>query len=193
MEKCQTKRAFTLIELLTVIAIIAILAGILIPAVGKVRTNANVAASKSNLSNYLNAIQMFKGEYNYYPFPEAQVDGGATLEAIGYDVFVGALSARNLDGTRIASDAPEKFGNRKLIAFYSFTESDFLEGDPTTGEIADRFNNTNIVIAIDEDGDGRLEGMPDGSGGTQEVRASLTAYVLDDPTTPETPSYYLYE
>jgi len=39
----QNKRAFTLIELLTVIAIIAILAGILIPTVGLVRKKTAIA------------------------------------------------------------------------------------------------------------------------------------------------------
>lgn len=42
-------RAFTLIELLTVIAIIGILAAIIIPTVGKVRATANKAKCASNL------------------------------------------------------------------------------------------------------------------------------------------------
>ncbi|MBC8368534.1 MAG: prepilin-type N-terminal cleavage/methylation domain-containing protein [Planctomycetes bacterium] len=41
--------AFTLIELLTVIAIFAILAAILIPAVARVRESANASKSVSNL------------------------------------------------------------------------------------------------------------------------------------------------
>ena len=61
-------KGFTLIELLMVIAIIGILAGILIPTVGAVRKQANLAASKAQLTGYVNAIQMFKGEYGYFPF-----------------------------------------------------------------------------------------------------------------------------
>ena len=68
MKRNKQTFGFTLIELLMVIAIIGILAGILIPSVGAVRKQANIAASKSQLSSYVNAIQMFKGEYGYLPF-----------------------------------------------------------------------------------------------------------------------------
>ncbi|HKK19684.1 MAG TPA: hypothetical protein VJ952_13475, partial [Opitutales bacterium] len=143
-----------------VIAIIGILAGILIPVVGLVKEKANIAASRTQLSGYVNAIGLFKGEYNYYPFPDAHVDGGATISTIGQDEFIGALSATKPDGSRIESGDSENYGNRRLISFYDFSESDFREGDSSTGVIADRFDNTNIYIAIDGDGDGKVEGMP---------------------------------
>lgn len=193
------RHGFTLIELLTVIAIIGVLAAILIPVIGSVQRNAKIAASKSQISGYVNAIGLFKGEYNYYPFPKAHEDGGATInddDGIGVADFIGALSATNVDGTRIESTAPEKFGNRKLISFYDFSDNDFLGGD-STGEdpkIADRFDNINIYIVIDGDGDGLVEGVPDpDSGETKDIRTKVTAYVLNDETTAETPNYYLYE
>jgi len=43
------RKAFTLVELLTVIAIIGILAALIIPAVGSVKTKANQAKSSSNM------------------------------------------------------------------------------------------------------------------------------------------------
>lgn len=188
----DTKRAFTLIELLMVIAIIGILAGILIPVVGKVKEMGNIAASKSQLSSYVNAIGLFKGEYNYYPFTKAHEDKGASIPDIGTEEFIGTLSATKLNGGRITSD-DANYGNRKLIAFYDFSETDFKDGDSSTGEIADRFGNTNIFIAIDGDGDGMIKEMPDpDEGGTFDLRAKVTAYVLDDDEAPEKPDYYLY-
>lgn len=63
--KPSSKNAFTLIELLTVIAIIAVLAAILIPAIGRVRMNAMEATGLSNMRQvgvtYLLAAQGNKG------------------------------------------------------------------------------------------------------------------------------------
>jgi prepilin-type N-terminal cleavage/methylation domain-containing protein len=195
MKNNKQKYGFTLIELLMVIAIIGILAGILIPTVGAVRKQANVAASKAQLSQYVNAIQLFKGEYSYFPFATAQVAGGATIPSITEAKFIGALSARKVNGDKITSSTDAALdGNRRLIAFHSFSESEFLEGDASTGEIADRFDNTNIFIAIDSTGNGKLTGLPTSSGGTKDLRANVTAYTLADPASEDqTPEYYLYD
>ena len=60
-------QAFTLIELLTVIAIIGILAGITFGVIGGVRKQANVAKAKSELAALSQALEAYKRLYGDYP------------------------------------------------------------------------------------------------------------------------------
>ena len=191
------KNAFTLIELLMVIAIIGILAGILIPTVSAVKRQANVAASKSQLSQYVNAIQLFKGEYGFYPFADAHVNTDGNIDSLPdinslSDNFIVTLSGR--DATDGGS---ESFGdNRRKIEFHGFSVAEFYSRpdgtvDPT--KVGDRFNNTNIYIVIDGDGDGQIKvPNPLNASNSQELRTSVTAYVKADEVN-GLPAYYLYE
>ena len=49
--KSTQSRGFTVIELLVVVSIIALLVGILLPAIGKARDQAKMAISQANLRN----------------------------------------------------------------------------------------------------------------------------------------------
>jgi len=192
MRHMNKKSAFTLIELLMVIAIIGILAGILIPTVGAVRKQANIAASKSQLSNYVTAIQLFKGEYSYYPFVTGGADITVDLSSQSTE-FIETLSGRG------ASDGKPKAegGNRRRIGFYSFSESEFLLKDDDTvdpTQLADRFNNTAINLRIDGNGDGFVKPSISGNKGptapAKPIRTNITAWVEGSE---DSPGYALWD
>jgi len=63
------KRAFTLIELLIVISVIAVLAGLAIPVIGIVRTQAKDAQCRNNLKQLFTGITGFRMEHNQV-FPQ---------------------------------------------------------------------------------------------------------------------------
>ena len=62
--------AFTLIQLLVVIAIIAILASMLLPALTKAKDRAMLATDLSNIKQIVLATHMFANDNNdYLPYP----------------------------------------------------------------------------------------------------------------------------
>jgi prepilin-type N-terminal cleavage/methylation domain-containing protein len=64
----KAKSAFTLVELLVVIGIIALLISILLPALGKARYQANIVACESNMHQIGLASFMYAGDWHQY-FP----------------------------------------------------------------------------------------------------------------------------
>ncbi len=62
-----SRGAFTLIELLTVIAIIAILAAMLLPALATAKKNANIKRAQAEMAQLANAISRYESDYGRYP------------------------------------------------------------------------------------------------------------------------------
>lgn len=197
--------AFTLIELLTVIAVIGILAAILIPTVSSVRHSATKARVKVQFNQWAAAIEAFRGEYGYYPrFTNHKINDGAG--AAGDHLFHDILAGRRRDGSALGAAAAAQ--NRKRIAFYDFGESDFAPLDSATpGLIQDAAGNTEIAVLVDRDLDGMitasdydgalpvLNGMRPSAGTTEAdfpqagLRLKMVFYARDPRATASEPGF----
>ena len=84
------RSAFTLIELLTVIAIIAILMGLLFPAIGTIKESARKTQAKNDVTNIVAAVKQYYTEYGKYP---QVTEGTATSDD---DAAIGETQAGGL-------------------------------------------------------------------------------------------------
>lgn len=152
-------RGFTLIELLVVIAIIGILAAIIIPTVGSVRTSANKAKTKTQFSQWASAMELFKQEYGFYPDVS---DSNGKLDTTK---FLANLTGRNYAGTKLTGTDLDK--NKKGISFYSVGGSELTAGSngsfDTDSEIVDAFGNSDIAVFVDRNRDGVIGGSGTGA------------------------------
>ncbi|PIQ83740.1 MAG: hypothetical protein COV75_05885 [Candidatus Omnitrophica bacterium CG11_big_fil_rev_8_21_14_0_20_63_9] len=67
----RSERGFTLVEIMIVVAIIALLAAIAIPNVLRGRTSANESAAIGNTRALLSGLEMFRSVNNAYPGPDS--------------------------------------------------------------------------------------------------------------------------
>ena len=79
----EAERGFTLIELMIVVAIIAILAGILIPNFVNARSQAQTAACESNLRAIATALELYYADNQVYPTAAGAAVQPALLTANG--------------------------------------------------------------------------------------------------------------
>lgn len=96
------RKAFTMVELITVVSIIAILLGVLIPSITKVRNSAKEAKQKAQFTKLDMAIMTFKNDFGDYP--ESNSQNGALGDYEGTQKLTEALVGQDLLGYHPDSD-----------------------------------------------------------------------------------------
>lgn len=71
----RKQAAFTLVELLTVIAIVGILAAILIAVIGNVREKARIVSATSDCRSLATAFKLYYSEYGRWPLKNGKLYG----------------------------------------------------------------------------------------------------------------------
>ena len=113
----ESERGFTLIELMIVVAIIAILAGILIPNFVNARSQAQTAACESNLRSIATALELYYADNQIYP-PAA----GASVQPALFTV----------NGVSYLNNTPKDPAAQSSNATYSITTTQASGGGPAS-------------------------------------------------------------
>ena len=94
--KIKNKRAFTLVELLTVISIITIIIGLLVPGLNKVRKIAKDTKQKAQFHSLEVGLEVFKTEDGEYP--DSGTLGNTGFKVCGANLLAEALIGLDLQG-----------------------------------------------------------------------------------------------
>ncbi|HEV3088650.1 MAG TPA: prepilin-type N-terminal cleavage/methylation domain-containing protein [Candidatus Elarobacter sp.] len=113
----EDERGFTLIELMIVVAIIAILAGILIPNFVNARSQAQTAACESNLRAIATAMELYYADNQVYP-----TASGAAVQP----------SLLTVNGVAYLNNTPKDPAAQSGAATYTLTTTQASGGGPAS-------------------------------------------------------------
>lgn len=110
-------RAFTLVEMLVVIAVIATLAAMIFPAANTIKRRATLQKAQTELKLVASAITDYKQQYGHYPPDHAgnPMSNSLYFELLGTVQKGPNFETKNGDARILASDVPLQFGQGGFV------------------------------------------------------------------------------
>lgn len=137
----RDRKRFTLIELLVTIAVIAILAGLLLPALNAAKLKAQSSTCVNNLKQMGIGIAQYAQDHEYYPWPQNESEGiwykltgiDSSGNSIGVAYVPNYLKRGNLFGLRCPAHANLHSSETSTapINSYQFIGSSGGDSNPT--------------------------------------------------------------
>ncbi len=128
----DSRSSFTLIEMITVTAIIAVLVGLLLPAYQYAKNQAKKHICRQDMSNLKSALMSFRAEYGYFPQPANWTDLGTMLNG----------NFHPYTGTGAAAGSFSSNNNPRAIRFMEFKTNSV----DSTGALVDPWQKAYIVL-----------------------------------------------
>ncbi len=153
------KKAFTLVELMIVIAIIGVLVGMLTPMISGAQKRALATTSKTLFTNMASALERYQGEYGYYPAFLTSRDRTNLANENFSEGMIKALTGKTAEGGKLSQSDRREY-NRRARNFIDIKSSDIVKKDGKW-MLVDSFGNPNIYVCVDADNDGFIKsGFP---------------------------------
>jgi prepilin-type N-terminal cleavage/methylation domain-containing protein len=152
--------AFTLLELLVVIVVIAILAGLMMGAIQRARDTAKKTRALAMMNNVAMAIKLYYNEYGHWPDGDADTTADTVLDTTKNENLYRLLIGTNVN---LSGNVSASNGNGRRIVFCQFKSSDVGLVDTSYNKASTGKNNVinpwgnALRISLDYNGDNQVD------------------------------------